>query len=194
MLWAFVRATELELSPWRLVCSILGVGAVDDWPDALFWPLRSALFTFLGSAARRLVKVWDCWPWKLCKVFDPRRKLADRMRSAQEFLDVHLCCLDPGFGRKLRARYKTVAELMDPRVQRFVIQAFNSVPLATQWLECCFASVKQWLHTSLRPLSGATLAAKYVTHHMDTLWKAERDASNAPDTIFDSIEGAGGGS
>jgi len=77
---------------------------------------------------------------------------------------------------------------MDPRVQRFVIQAFNSVPLATQWLECCFASVKQWLHTSLRPLSGATLAAKYVTHHMDTLWKAERDASNAPDTIFDSIE------
>jgi hypothetical protein len=121
--------------------------SIDDWPDNHWWAIRSVLLTLLGTARRRLLKEWDCYPWRLHRVFDSRRPVVDRFQAAAEFLALGPCCLDPGFSRKLRLRRTTVADLMHPDVHRFRVQAFNQVTLSTQWLECAFASLKQWVQS-----------------------------------------------
>ena len=60
-----------------------------------------------------------------------------------------------------------------PKIKAFVIAAFDNAVISTDWIECQFAHVKQWLSHSFRPLTIAQLAARYVNHHWTVLHEVE---------------------
>ena len=105
------------------------------------------------------------------------------------------CCLDPACARRLHKRIwlhgqqveleddesrlnRFLGWLMSDGVQSFLVQLLNAASISTQWFDCGFASIRQWLFMSSKPLSTATLFAKYVCHHFDRLHEAVIEAAS----------------
>ena len=120
---------------WKVMVAIQPLEA---WPEDDWFAVRCALLAVIGNTYRRLYTVFDAWPWRLCAIYNPEIPMQDREEAAREFLACSPCCLDPGFARKLQLRCKTVAELFEPRMVRFVMQFLNSIFLTTATLECGF--------------------------------------------------------
>ena len=115
-----------------------------------------------GGLLRRLVRAWQCWPWMLINIIDPRNSMAFRRRWAQT-KDEPECCLDP-MCRKLRRRVKEVEDFFTVKIHRFLMVLFNQAVYTTSFMECLFASYRQWLSRSKKALHVATLQAKHCCH------------------------------
>ncbi len=56
-----------------------------------------------------------------------------------------MCCLDSGFGRRIRERFESAADLFQDDVQEFFHTVFTRVILSTALVECSFASFRRWV-------------------------------------------------
>lgn len=160
---------------------------LDEWEDELWWAMRRVLLVMLACVKRRLVDAWDCWPWGLGLMYDPRRPLHERRKAAADFAAKRRCCLDRCCSLRFRdqiLRDQTgdgVDELMEDWVSRAMIAILNSVRISTQFLECGFAAVKQALLKSNRPLSMTSLSARWVAETFLRLFR-ETEVSDCPQT------------
>ena len=162
--------TEMALAPnatngpFFMLQSLLGDQR--DWPLSFWLKARRCLLEMFGGLWRRLVRAWDCWPWLLMNIIDPRYDMEHRRRWAQIFLDANECCLD-GMCRKLRKRVKRVEDFFDNVIHRFLMQLFNQAVYTTSFMECLSASYRQWISRSPRAIRVATLAAKHLCHQFN---------------------------
>ena len=53
--------------------------------DELWWAMRRLLLVMLACVKRRLLDAWDCWPWIIGLMYDPRRPLEEGRGIAAEF-------------------------------------------------------------------------------------------------------------
>jgi len=53
------------------------------------------------------------FPYKLCRMIDARLQRHEQLEVAKEFFSTPLCCLDPGFSRKVRELYNSPQEMFD---------------------------------------------------------------------------------
>ena len=90
--------------------------------------------------------------------------MAEREYYGQKFLDTKPCCMDRGFCRELKKTVDTMQKLFDPLIMLFLVLMFNRCLLATTFIECLFAALRQWLLLSNKPMALSSLAAKHMTH------------------------------
>lgn len=133
------------------------------WPEDIILLVRSGALLVMGSMWRRLVLPFEQWPWKLALVFDTRLSLVERETIAEDWFNTPRCCLDPGLSRKVKSRLRSWRELFDQPVQQFLKHMFLRAVLSTAYVECQFASYRQWVQRSSRPVVFRSLAAKHVT-------------------------------
>ena len=156
---------------WSMVDHVLQ-GAPDAWPVEFWMSIRGALCKLIGNASRRLLKAFATWPWKCAEFCDPSIPYEQRLVAAKRFFDVEECCLDKGFSLQLRKKVKDHLELMSDKIQGFVRHMLMRTLVTTVQIEMQFASFKQWLLRSLKPLSIMSLSAK---HCVNELHKTHKD-------------------
>ena len=139
------------------------------WPDDVWRSLRVALLGALAAMWRRLILLFDSWPFKLACIFDANVSAERKQQRLQEFWDANPCCLDPLVSRRLRSQCRTKADVLDVKTVQFMTQMFNSVTISTSWLETQFAHMKQWLLQANKPLSMSLLSSKYFCHNLQVL-------------------------
>lgn len=110
---------------------------------------------------------------RLGKVCDKMLDMAERESIAREFWDARDCDLDAGFSYKLRHRLTEQADLFNEDVQDFLHESFRQAVLSTGYVECMFASLRQWILRSQKPMTIDTLAAKHE----------QRSASQTPVSV-----------
>ena len=130
-----------------------------------FWrKARWSILLLVGHVWRRMVKEYEKWPWPLATSVDPRETIESRRASAQDVFDANTCSLDPGFLRRLRKVVLNIDAFFTDEVQSFVFFMFANAVFSTCYVECLFASYKQWTQKSAKPGKMSNLAAKHVTH------------------------------
>ena len=81
----------------------------------------------LARVKRRLSDAWDCWPWIIGLMYDPRCLLEERRRIAAEFGHKSRCCLDTYFSvRALDLLGDGVDDVLEDAVSRAMIAILNS--------------------------------------------------------------------
>ena len=148
-----------HLHHWELFYKLFGQA----WPESFMRKARSALLIVVGNVWRRLVVEFEVYPWRLATVVDPAESMARREQCVKEFYEANDCCLDSGFSRTLRA---TVPQenFFREDVQAFVFWMFARAVFSTAFVECLFASYKQWVSKTTNPIRIGQLAAKHMTH------------------------------
>lgn len=72
----------------------------------LFCLLHVATCTWI-----RLISPYSSFPWKLAALVDPRTEPWEKEEIGKEFLLARPCCLDEGFGARLRSKCTEVRQL-----------------------------------------------------------------------------------
>ncbi len=100
--------------------------------------------------------------YRMCCVGSRALGGEERRAAADKLLRTSDCCLDPGLGKKLKARFGTVDRLMEEDVQRFLRTLFERVILSTAFVECTFASFRRWLLKAGTSVGGENIAARHT--------------------------------
>ena len=88
-----------------------------------------------------------------------------------DVFNIEECCLE-GFSLQLRKKFKEPLELMSGKVQGFVRHMLMRSLVTTVLIEMQFASFKQWLQRSCKPLSIMSVSAKHCVNELDKMHKA----------------------
>ena len=142
----------------------------DKWPEEFLRQARSATLVVMGNIWRRLVVEYETFPWCLAPAVDPSEPMHEREKIVDTFYDAKECCLDPEFSRRLRAKIPRSCFFL-PQHQSFVYFAFARTVCSTAFVECMFASFKQWMSKSSKPLRLSNLASRYVSHAFMRSWR-----------------------
>ena len=81
----------------------------DTFLKHMFWCLVQAV----GQLFHRLWLPYTLYPWKLAGLLDSERSLHEKTLLATEFLELDVCCLNSWWGKPLRDRATTVADLVN---------------------------------------------------------------------------------
>lgn len=152
----------------------------DKWPEEFLRQARSATLVVMGNIWRRLVVEYEAFPWCLAAAVDPSVPQNERETVANAFYEAKDCCLDPEFSRRLRAKIPRSSFFL-PENQSFVYFAFARTVCSTAFVECMFASFKQWMSKTSKPLRLSSLASRHVTHAFMRTWKV-RNGKQMPTT------------
>ncbi|CAK0902985.1 unnamed protein product, partial [Prorocentrum cordatum] len=94
----------------------------------------------------------------------------EKAECKREFMGAAECCLDPGLGRRLRQRIEASEgreEIDSPGVVAFLQAMWARVVLPTAFVECLFASHRQWLLRSSRPMGIWNIGRRHtLNQHM----------------------------
>ena len=129
----------------------------------------------MANLWRRLIIPIRVYPWKLGDAFNPNVPEHRRLEVARTFMECPPCCLDPLFGKKFRALCREPSDVLNPDKISFVVACFENALVSTSWVENQFALIRQWLLRTQKPLSMATLGAKFCTHHWRKLHSRDCD-------------------
>ena len=150
-----------ETGPWAPM--VYSLGPLSAWPREFKEAARVGICLLLGQVWRRLVHVYDQWPWRLVAIGDPDVPDVQKIAVAEQLFAAPLETLDPGCSLKVRRRAGAKEALLTPEWQRFLFHSFNKVVLSTAFVETLFARFNQWLQRSRKPLSMSLLQGKHMT-------------------------------
>ena len=158
--------TQVDHKHWQLTRQVHGRSTCyTEW-----WTMaRRAAYITLGSLSRRLIHMFQRWPWPLAQLVDPSLDKQTKVTVAKRFFKVKECCLDNAFSRRLRARYPNHSweVCFSPEVQHVLHMAFSRTLLTSTFVERIFANLTKW--TSLRHHGADLLAAKHMTGCLKTV-------------------------
>ena len=137
-------------------------GEISQWPLGLWKNARNCILQLIASLERRLVWVFQKYPWKLVPLSDPDVPMTAKRKVADEFFAAGTCDLDPA-SKKIRDLLARQEDLFSEHWQSFLFHAFNKVVLSTAFVECIFAHFTKWLARPPKPWSTALLQAKHVS-------------------------------
>ncbi len=86
------------------------------------------------------------------------RHPADRDANLRGFLDVYFCCLDPWFGRPLRASIQTIAAVLSPTFLAELARLGRQMRGTNMTLEGEFAAIKAAAPASRKSLGAERLS------------------------------------
>jgi len=173
--WKLFRQLSTLLIPdapghemhWRVLYILEG----NRWSAPLLRKARTSVLIVSGNLWRRILLFFLKWPWRLGDLLDPSISFEDRLALAEEFCDTELCCMGMS-ARQIRMLVTCGSDLMTDEFLAFLEEMFMSMVLSTAFIECMFASFRQWLLRSAKTISAATLASKHVTNCFHNVWSA----------------------
>lgn len=149
------------------------------WPEEFLRQARSAVLVVMGNIWRRMVLEFETFPWRLAPAVDPSVPRDVQVKVVDEFYSSNECCLDPEFSRRLRSAIPR-ASFFEPHHQSFIYFAFARAVCSTAFVECMFASFKQWMSKSSKPLRISSVASRHVTHAFMRMWKQRLEKQPPP--------------
>jgi hypothetical protein len=177
------KLAKLLLKPdeWRVMTTRFGPYV--SWPSEYKQVTRECVVMLYCQVWRRLVHVFEQSPWWLVPLADPdvaedrKRELADRLFAEPD------ASLDAS-ALKIRLKAGSASSLLLPFWQSFLFHAFNLVVVSTAYVECLFASYRQWIIGIPKPMSVVVLQAKHITSsfkrsHVDMMDRSRDHAIEA---------------
>ena len=131
---------------------------------------------------RHLVHRFLCYPWALAVVFDPNVARDKKLKVAGKFWEALSCALDDGVGEVLRrVLCKSIDDLFDPGLQKFVWAMFERAMVTSTVVEMMFAPLTQYTTKAKTRYTVSALAALHVNNtfkqHVANWWQTlEADA------------------
>ena len=117
-----------------------------------------------SQVMRRLVRPFDCYPWRLANLARPDLSLVQKQLVATEFLALAACDLDP-FSKWIKSCFSGVgvAGLASPDGIRFVTRVFSHIPTNNLHSEFRFASQRRHAEVSHgQSCQASTLCSNHV--------------------------------
>lgn len=143
--------------------SLLNLSIGEEWGSSIMLLVRSTLLLMIGNVWRRLVKYFLQWPWPLVPLVDEKSSQEQKRRAAERVTSEPECCLDVGVGRKIKAQARSADQLLgNEDLLCFLTWFFNQIILTSSFIECLFASFRQWMLRLNKPISAASLVRKHV--------------------------------
>ena len=144
------------------------------WSPELFGEAQAAVVSTLCEVWRRLWRAFRRWPWRLAAVCEPARS-DEAEGAAEDFLQASDCCLDAGFGKRLREAIgeSGVGGLQDALLQDFMLSMFSRCVVTSTYVERVFAGLSQ--ATRSANMDMPALQARHVLQTFDSQvqrWRA----------------------
>lgn len=118
------------------------MGRVDVESNALN-QLFYCIVSVTSEISTRLRLSYQKWPWPLAKLTDQRIPEHDRDEIAASFFNANECCLDTGFGRRLRSSMSAPSDILKPGHLHGAIELLSTHKVHNIQIEDNFARATQ---------------------------------------------------
>ena len=141
----------------------LKFGSFATWPSHWKRVAHEVVFALAGGVKHRLVDPYKKAPFTTWVRFaDPKCSNFEKQVAANHLFDCDEKALDES-SLKLRKVCGSAAQLVaDPFWSKFLFHAANKISLSSAFVECIFASFKQWLRCCPKPIQVTNLQSRYI--------------------------------
>ena len=151
-------------------------GPFSSWPRHWKKMAHDMIFALVGGLKARLIDPFKKPPFTTWVRFaDPKISDYERRLTADHLFDADEKTLDSSSLKIRKLSGSAINLLNDPFWSSFLFHAANKIPLSSAFVECMFASFRNWMRLTTKPMTIAGLQARYIPFAFTTANDRKRE-------------------